>query len=540
MNTSPLAGKTPPQSMLADLNVLLEAYHDRPDPSQPVAFGTSGHRGTSLNGSFTEIHIWAITQAVCDYRRQTGIDGPLFMGMDTHALSAPAHRSALEVLAANDVETYIHHDGQVTPTPVVSFSILEFNSRHNARADGIVITPSHNPPEDGGFKYNPPHGGPAGAEVTAWIEQRANALIQDKPAEIKKIPYERASRLSCVRAWDYMTPYLTALPQVVDMDLIAHSGLRLCADALGGSAGPFWEPLAAMYKLQLSAVNTARDRHFSFMTLDRDGKIRMDCSSPWAMAGLLAHKDEYDLCFGNDPDADRHGIVTPAGLMNPNHYLAACVDYLFTHRSGWKPEAGVGKTTVTSAMLDRTAVGLKRKILETPVGFKWFVEPLLNGVCAFGGEESAGASFLRMNGRPWSTDKDGLILNLLAAEMTAKTGRTPDRLYAGLTERYGMSYYERQDVPAGKTQLQKLKKITAAELKASSLAGDAVDGIFTRAPGNNEPLGGIKACTRNGWFAARPSGTEDIYKIYAESFVSQEHLDTLMHEAEKLVQATFV
>ncbi|MDR2504395.1 MAG: phosphoglucomutase, alpha-D-glucose phosphate-specific, partial [Deltaproteobacteria bacterium] len=472
--------------------------------------------------------------------RHTGINGPLFLGMDTHALSAPAHRSALEVLAANGVEARFHRQDQVTPTPVISFSILEFNARHEKiQADGIVITPSHNPPEDGGFKYNPPHGGPADTDITDWIEKRANELILEGLREVKKIPYTRACVAEKIREFDYITPYIKALPQVLDMHRIAASSLRLCADALGGSAGPFWEPLAEMYKLRLEVVNACHDPSFSFMSVDKDGKIRMDCSSPWAMAGLLAHKDDFDLCFGNDPDADRHGIVTPAGLMNPNHYLAVCVDYLFRNRPRWKDEYGVGKTVVTSAMLDRVAATLKRHLYEVPVGFKWFVAPFLSGSCAFGGEESAGASFLRMDGRTWSTDKDGIILNLLAAEITASTGKSPDILYEELTQRHGVAYYARHDAPATVEQKQRLKKFSPAAFKVTSLAGDAITGVFTHAPGNGAPVGGLKISTRNGWFAARPSGTEDIYKIYTESFISPDHLDAVRHDAEELVADIF-
>jgi phosphoglucomutase len=544
MAVHPEAGKPAPASVLADIKALLDAYYNvKPEgenPAQGVIFGTSGHRGSSLNGTFTETHILAITQAVCDYRIQAGISGPLFLGMDTHALSLPAHRTALEVLSANKVKTRVHRDNLVTPTPVISFSVLEFNfSKDKALADGIVITPSHNPPEDGGFKYNPPHGGPADSKVTAWIEDRANNLIRSGLSGVKRMPHERALRSGNIDFWDYVTPYLRALPEVLDMRLISSAGLSLCADALGGSSSPFWEPLGEMYKLKLKVVNSVNDPQFSFMTLDKDGKIRMDCSSPWAMAGLLEHKNEFDLCFGNDPDADRHGIVTPEGLMNPNHYLSVCVDYLFRNRPGWKAGARAGKTVVTSSMLDRAAAGVKRRIYEVPVGFKWFVNPLLNGACAFGGEESAGASFLRMQGRPWSTDKDGLLLDLLAAEITARTGRNPAELYRVLSGEYGVAYYERQDAPADNARKERLGKLSPSDIRASTLAGDAITGIFTHAPGNNEPIGGLKVNTANGWFAARPSGTEDVYKIYAESFISREHLSALQDEAKKLVTEIF-
>ena len=545
MAMSAKAGKKATPDMLVDVKALLEAYHSKqPDAANPdelVSFGTSGHRGSSLNATFTETHILAITQAVCEYRAQAGINGPLFMGMDTHALSEPAHRTALEVLAANGVHVCIHAGGKVTPTPVISFSILEFNSRQSGvRADGVVITPSHNPPEDGGFKYNPPHGGPADTDITAKIQVRANELIKNKLTGVKRLPYEKALKCDCVQAnFDYIMPYISALPQVLDMELISASNLRLCADALGGSSGPFWAPLAEMYKLNLEIVNAVSDPQFSFMTVDKDGKIRMDCSSPWAMASLLDKRERFDLAFGNDPDADRHGIVTPEGLMNPNHYLAVSVDYLYRNRPGWPKAAQVGKTLVTSAMVDRVAAKLGRKVYEVPVGFKWFVEPLLTGSCAFGGEESAGASFLRLNGKPWSTDKDGIIMDLLAVEMTARTGHHPARHYANLTEEHGVSYYERLDAPASGPQKAVLKKLSASDVKAGELAGDPITGVFTHAPGNGAAIGGLKVATRNGWFAARPSGTEDIYKIYAESFVSQEHLKTLQIEAQNLVSGIF-
>lgn len=545
MALSALAGKKATPDMLVDVKALLDAYYDKkPDPDNPeqmVAFGTSGHRGSSLNATFTETHVLAISQAVCEFRSAAGITGPLFMGMDTHALSAPAHRSALEVLAANGARVCIHAAGRVTPTPVISFSILEFNSRQSgARADGIVITPSHNPPEDGGFKYNPPHGGPADTDITARIQARANELIRTGLAGVKRLPYAEALKADCVQSkFDYVTPYITALPQVLDMKLIAASGLRLCADALGGSSGPFWAPLAEMYGLNLEILNAVNDPQFSFMSVDKDGKIRMDCSSPWAMASLLERRERFDLCFANDPDADRHGVVTPEGLMNPNHYLAAGVDYLYRNRPDWPAEAMVGKTLVTSAMLDRVAARLPRRVYEVPVGFKWFVEPLLGGSCAFGGEESAGASFLRRDGRPWSTDKDGIIMGLLAAEMTARLGRDPGRLYAGLTEEHGVSYYERLDAPASGPQKRLLKGLSAEDVSAAELAGEPITGVFTRAPGNGADIGGLKVATPSGWFAARPSGTEDIYKIYAESFVSADHLKTLQVEAQNLVNRIF-
>ncbi|MDL2306482.1 phosphoglucomutase (alpha-D-glucose-1,6-bisphosphate-dependent) [Desulfovibrio sp. OttesenSCG-928-C06] len=544
MSASELAGKKAPQDILLNVEALVRAYYaNKPvldEPGQMVEFGTSGHRGTSFNGSFTETHILAVTQAVCEYRAMNGIKGPLFMGMDTHALSLPAQKTAIEVLAANGVETFIHAGGRVTPTPVISFSILEFNRAGSGPlADGIVITPSHNPPEDGGFKYNPPHGGPADTDITSWIEQRANALIRSGLGEVKRLPYERAIKCACMHEHDYITPYVEALEKVVDMRAIAASGLRLGADALGGAAYPFWEPIAEKYGLNITVLNALSDPQFSFMTVDKDGKIRMDCSSPWAMAGLIEHCASYDLAFGNDPDGDRHGIVTPAGLMNPNHYLAAAANYLFSHRPGWKKTAGLGKTVVTSAMLDKVSASLGRKLYEVPVGFKWFVQPLLTGECAFGCEESAGASFLRMDSLPWSTDKDGIIMNLLAAEMTAVTGKNPAILYNELTDRFGVSYYEREDAPASAAQKKILKQLSSGNVRAQTLAGDPISEIYTSAPGNNAPIGGLKVTTANGWFAARPSGTEDVYKIYAESLLSREHLATLKTEARALVNQAF-
>ncbi|MDR2891962.1 MAG: phosphoglucomutase (alpha-D-glucose-1,6-bisphosphate-dependent) [Deltaproteobacteria bacterium] len=547
MAISPLAGKIAPRELLLDVEALISDYYSKTpnpaDPAQQVAFGTSGHRGTSRNGSFTETHILAVTQAVCEYRSRNGIKGTLFMGMDTHALSQSAQRTAIEVLAANEVHTLIHAGGKVTPTPVISFSILRFNAAKSASsaglADGIVITPSHNPPEDGGFKYNPPHGGPADTDITAWIEARANELIRSGLKGLKRLPYERAVKSEYIKEYDFISPYVEELAEVVDMRAIAASGLRLGADALGGAASPFWAPIAEKYGLNLDILNAVSDPQFSFMTLDRDGKIRMDCSSPWAMAGLIGHSSKYDLAFGNDPDGDRHGIVAKSGLMNPNHYLAAATNYLFSHRQGWDTRAGIGKTVVTSAMLDKVAGALGRNLYEVPVGFKWFVNPLLEGFCAFGCEESAGASFLRMNGKPWSTDKDGIIMNLLAAEMSAITGKTPDKLYAELTDRFGVAYYERQDAPADATQKKALKNLSPEAVKAASLAGDPISQVLTKAPGNDAAIGGLKVATKNGWFAARPSGTEDIYKIYTESLISQEHLERLMQEARELVSQAF-
>ncbi|MDR1125052.1 MAG: phosphoglucomutase (alpha-D-glucose-1,6-bisphosphate-dependent) [Deltaproteobacteria bacterium] len=552
MPASTHAGKRAPKELLVNIEALLEAYYaNQPNPDQPgqrVAFGTSGHRGTSLDSSFTETHILAITQAVCEYRKTRNIEGPLFVGLDTHALSAPAQRTAIEVLAANGVHTLVHAGGKVTPTPVISFSILEYNrgrsSGEAGRADGVVITPSHNPPEDGGFKYNPPHGGPADTDATGWIEKRANALIREGLRSVRRLEYQKALACDFIKEYDYITPYVSALAQVVDMRVVAAAGLRLGADALGGSSGPFWAPIAEKYGFGLDIMNAVSDPQFSFMSVDRDGKIRMDCSSPWAMAGLIEHSARFDLAFGNDPDSDRHGIVTPGGLMNPNHYLAAAAAYLYRHRPGWnegrKTGRGLGKTLVTSGMLDRVAASLGTPLYEVPVGFKWFVEPLLGGECAFACEESAGASFLRFDGGVWSTDKDGIIMDLLAAEMTAVTGKTPDLLYRELTDRFGVSCYERQDAPASQKQKDILKNLSPADLKAEQLAGDPITGVFTRAPGNNAPIGGLKVSTANGWFAARPSGTEDVYKIYAESFLSQRHLEQLKNEARALVDQAFL
>ncbi len=527
---------------LTDVKFLIDSYYktvpDPDNPAQKVAFGTSGHRGTSLNGGFTEAHVLAVTQAVCEYRQQNNIAGPLFMGMDTHALSAPAHRSALEVLAANEVEARIQEGLDAVPTPVISHNILEHNRKNPERpGDGIVITPSHNPPRDGGFKYNPPHGGPADTKVTAWIERRANELLAGRNMAVKRLPYERAVKAPCVQSQDLIQTYIENLGQVLDMPAIAASGLRLGADPLGGSTLSCWGRIAERHGLNLEIVNPALDPTFAFMPPDHDGKIRMDCSSPWAMAGLIKLAARYDLSFGNDPDGDRHGIVTSAGLMNPNHYLAACVWYLFRNRPGWRKDAAVGKTLVTSSLLDRVAQALERELYEVPVGFKWFVPGLLDGGCAFGGEESAGASFLTLDGRAWSTDKDGLILALLAAEMTAKSHANPAGIYAELTGKFGTPYYERMDAPATAAQKKILASMTPELVKAKALAGESITAVFTRAPGNDAPIGGLKVATRSGWFAARPSGTEDIYKIYAESFIGREHLGLLQKEAQAIVNA---
>jgi phosphoglucomutase len=524
------------------IDELIAAYFDTvPDPGNPaqrVSFGTSGHRGSSLNGSFTEQHILAVTRAVCDYRRFKGINGPLFMGRDTHALSGPAQDTALEVLAACGVKTLIQAGGLPTPTPVVSYSVIMHNAfGAGAAADGIVITPSHNPPEDGGFKYNEPHGGPAGEDVTAWIEKRANAYLAagNKGVERASVGRKRAF----VEEVDHIGPYVRALGDVVDMRAVAASGLRLGADPLGGSSLPVWERVAAEYGLALTVVNTELDPLFRFMPPDHDGKIRMDCSSPQAMAGLIRSAAGFDLAFGNDPDADRHGIVTPKGLMNPNHYLAAAVDYLLRRRPGHPAGAAVGKTCVGTVLINRICARRGAALYETPVGFKWFVEGLANSTLRFGGEESAGASFLRRDGKVWTTDKDGIILNLLAAEMTAVTGGNPQSAYEALTREFGETFYSRVDAPATAAEKDALKRLTPEDVRCGELAGEPVTGVLTRAPGNDRPIGGVKVETAEGWFAARPSGTEDLYKIYAESFVGPEHLQRIKEEAQELVGAAF-
>ncbi len=542
MAVHPLAGKKAPVDTLVDIPALLKAYEtnvpDVDDPAQRVAFGTSGHRGSSINASFTEAHILAITQAVCEYRAGQGISGPLYLGVDTHALSAPAARTALEVLAANGVQVRRQKNDLPTPTPVISRNILRHNNENkNGLADGIVVTPSHNPPSDGGFKYNPPHGGPADTEVTAAIEARANELLAAKLNGVKRLDFAAARKAPGILEEDFIMPYVRELAAVVDMEAIQESGLRLAVDPLGGSSLPYWEPIAVHYGLNLTVVNKSQDPTFGFMPLDHDGKIRMDCSSPWAMAGLLAQSGRYDLAFGNDPDADRHGIVTPKGLMNPNHYLSACIWYLFQHRPIWPATAAVGKTLVSSSMIDKVAEALSRPLYEVPVGFKWFVEPLLGASCAFGGEESAGASFLRKEGTVWTTDKDGLILNLLAAELTARLGMDPADAYDQLTSRFGAPCYERLDAPATPEQKKRLSALSPDKVKTKTLAGSPITTVLTRAPGNNASIGGLKVVTKDGWFAARPSGTEDIYKIYAESFLGPEHLAELQEGARQLVSA---
>ena len=541
MTVSPLAGKPASKDLLVDVARLERDYFarepDLADPAQRVSFGTSGHRGSSLSGSFTEAHILATTQAICDHRRSQGIGGPLYLGKDTHALSGPAERTALEVLAANGVETVIQRDDGVTPTPVISRAILVHNrGRAQHFADGIVVTPSHNPPQDGGFKYNPPHGGPAETEVTGWIQNRANELLGRGNAEVKRLPLESALRAATTHAEDLVLPYVNDLVNVVDMDAIRGAGLALAVDPLGGAALPYWEPINAVYGLDIRVVNPKLDPTFSFMTVDHDGAIRMDCSSPWAMAGLVGLKDRYRVAFANDPDADRHGIVTPsAGLLNPNHYLAVAICHLLTHRPGWPQRAVVGKTLVSSSMIDRVVADLGRRLCEVPVGFKWFVPGLFDGSCCFAGEESAGASFLRRDGSVWTTDKDGLIMNLLAAEITARTGRDPAEHYRDLTAKFGAPCYTRIDAKATPEQKARLAKLSPDSVSAARLAGETITAKLTRAPGNDAPLGGLKVTTASGWFAARPSGTENIYKIYAESFVDATHLAAIVREAQGIV-----
>ncbi|MFD2608334.1 phosphoglucomutase (alpha-D-glucose-1,6-bisphosphate-dependent) [Deinococcus taklimakanensis] len=539
MTLSELAGKSPPQSLLVNVPRLVAHYYEtRPDvgdPAQRVSFGTSGHRGTSLNGTFNEAHILAVAQAVAEYRARAGITGPLFMGLDTHALSEPAWMSALEVLTAGGVDVRVQ-PGFFTPTPLVSHAILNWNRAGNGgQADGIVITPSHNPPQDGGFKYNPPSGGPADTDVTGWIQARANAILEGELRDVQRLSLEDA--MGALTPFDFITPYVEELPEVVDLDAIRDSGVRLGVDPLGGSSLPVWEAIAARHGLNLTLVSREVDPRFAFMSVDRDGKIRMDCSSPYAMAGLLRLKDDFDVSVGNDPDADRHGIVTADGLMNPNHYLAVMIEYLFTHRPDWRADAGIGKTLVSSALIDRVAAGLGRRLVEVPVGFKYFVEGLLSGELGFGGEESAGASFLRRSGQPWSTDKDGLIPGLLAAEMTARTGKTPSQRLAELHVRYGETAYARQDAPATTEQKKVLSALSPEAVTATTLGGDPITAKLTRAPGNDAPIGGLKVTTDQAWFAARPSGTEDVYKIYAESFRGEAHLKQVMEEAREVVSA---
>jgi len=534
------AGMKAPRSILENIPRLLSAYYtltpDMDDPAQRVAFGTSGHRGNALKRSFNETHILAITQAVCEFRKANNIEGILFIGKDTHALSTPAQLSALEVCAANGVDVRIAEEEGYTPTPVISFTILEANKEGGPLCDGIVITPSHNPPGDGGFKYNPPNGGPADTDVTAVIEKRANAIIEGGLAEVKRLSLAAAMESGYIKEYDFISPYVEALPGIVDIAAIKASGLKIGVDPMGGSGIAVYEKIKEHYALELEIVNPYVDPTFAFMSCDHDGKIRMDCSSPYAMASLISLKERFDIAFGNDPDFDRHGIVTPSvGLMNPNHYLSVAIWYLYRYRSGWDADLKIGKTLVSSSMIDRVGAWLGREVVEVPVGFKWFVDGLMNGELGFGGEESAGASFLRMDGSVWSTDKDGIILNLLAAEMTAKLGKDPGVLYGELEAEFGRAYYARMDAPADTAQKAKLKALSPEDISTNILAGEEITGIFTKAPGNGQSIGGLKVCTDNGWFAARPSGTEDIYKIYAESFVSAEHLETIQEEAKAMV-----
>ncbi len=540
---SPLAGRIAPPGLLVDLQRLEQDYYatqpDPADPAQRVSFGTSGHRGSSLNGTFTEAHILAIAQAICEYRRERGIDGPLYIGKDTHALSGPAQRTALEVLAANGVEVILQRDDGVTPTPVVSHAILVYNrGRRDHLADGIVITPSHNPPEDGGFKYNATNGGPADTDVTRWIQDRANDLLRAENVGVARVSLAAALRAPTTHAQDLVLPYVNDLRNVLDMDVIRAAGLRLGADALGGAAAPYWDPVSAIYGLDISVINAAPDPTFAFMTLDHDGRIRMDCSSPYAMAGLVKLRDRYRVAFATDPDADRHGIVTPsAGLMNPNHYLAVAIEYLLAHRSGWPQGAVVGKTVVSSSIIDRVVEAAGRALLEVPVGFKWFSPGLFDGTCCFGGEESAGASFLRRDGTVWTTDKDGLVMALLAAEITARTGKDPGEQLQQLTGKFGSPAYIRIDTPASAAERAALARLGPEAVTATTLAGEPVTARLTRAPGNGAPIGGLKVVARNCWFAARPSGTENICKVYAESFRGEAHLRQVVNEAQAIVSA---
>ncbi len=541
MALHPLAGKPAPRELLLDVGRLERAYYERrtdlADPNQRVAFGTSGHRGSSLHGTFTEAHILAITQAICEYRKGHGTDGPLYLGKDTHALSGPAQRTALEVLAANGVPTILQRDDGFTPTPVISHAILVHNrGRTSGLADGIVITPSHNPPEDGGFKYNPTNGGPADTDATKWIQDRANALLREGNAGVKRVPFAQAVKADTTHQEDFVLPYVLDLRNVIDLDAVRAAGLKLGVDPLGGASVHYWQPIAEIYKLDLAVVNPKVDPTFAFMTVDHDGKIRMDCSSPYAMAGLVGLKNRYRVAFANDPDSDRHGIVTPsAGLMNPNHYLAVAIRYLLTHRPDWPKSSAVGKTLVSSGMIDRVVAQQGRRLYEVPVGFKWFAPGLFDGSVCFGGEESAGASFLRRDGSVWTTDKDGLIMDLLAAEVTARTGKDPGEHYRELTAQFGTPYYTRIDAPATPEQKAKLSKLAPEAVKDAELAGEPITAKLTRAPGNGAPIGGLKVVAASGWFAARPSGTENIYKVYAESFKSQAHLDAIVREAQQIV-----
>ena len=542
MANSPLAGLPAPRELLIDTDQLIAQYYDaKPDPqnkAQLVSFGTSGHRGTSKDGTFTESHIVAITQALIEYRREHDITGPLYLGKDTHALSGPAERTALEVLAANGIETFVQNGNGFTPTPTISHAILCHNRDKPTQglADGIVITPSHNPPDDGGFKYNPPNGGPADTDITGWVQTRANELLKQGVASVKRVAYDAAVAASTTHAKDFARAYIDDLKQVIDMDVIRHAGLKIGVDPLGGAGVGYWQPIAETYGLNITVVNPHVDPTFGFMTVDHDGKIRMDCSSPYAMASLVKLKDQFDISFGNDPDTDRHGIVTKSsGLMNPNHYLAVAIRYLFQHRLNWPAKAGIGKTCVSSQMIDCVAASLGRPLYEVPVGFKWFVDGLFSGTLGFGGEESAGASFLRKDGTAWSTDKDGIILALLAAEITAKTGRDPGDHYQDLVTQFGQRRYTRIDQPITAEEKERFKRLKPASVTSTTLAGEAITARLSEAPGNMKPIGGVKVTTDWGWFAARPSGTESIYKLYAESFRDEEHLQRIVAEARQIV-----
>ena len=543
MSIHPLAGKPAPLEALVNIPRLISAYYTlHPDPqnaAQAVAFGTSGHRGTSLNGSFNEDHVLAISQAIYEYRKQAGINGPLFMGMDTHALSEPALYSAIEVFAGNNMEIMIHAQMRYTPTPVISHAILTYNAgRQSGLADGVVISPSHNPPDDGGFKYNPPNGGPADTDTTKWIQNRANEIIRGGLKDVKRLGLAKALQADTTHQIDLITPYVNDLDSVVNMKALAASGIHIGVDPLGGSGIGYWEPIAEKYGLNIEVVNKRVDPTFSFMTLDKDGKIRMDCSSPYAMANLVTLKDKFDIAFGNDVDFDRHGIVTPSvGLMNPNHYLAVAIWYIFQHRPDWSRDAAIGKTLVSSSIIDKVAVKIGRRLCEVPVGFKWFVPGLLDGSGPFGGEESAGASFLRTDGSVWTTDKDGILLALLASEILATTGRSPSAHYAALVAKHGDPAYARIDAAANREQKAKLAALSPDDVKADSLAGETITAKLTKAPGNDAAIGGLKVVTKSAWFAARPSGTEDVYKIYAESFQGPEHLAQVQAEAKEVVSA---
>jgi phosphoglucomutase len=545
MTVDPRAGKPPEPSMLANIPRLVSAYYTQhPDPDKPeerVAFGTSGHRGSSLNAVFTETHILAITQAICQYRREQQIDGPVFLGIDTHALSEPAFGSALEVLAANEVDVMIDSRDGYTPTPALSHAVLAHNrGRTTGLADGIVVTPSHNPPEDGGFKYNGTNGGPADTQATDWIQKRAYEIIAGGLRDVKRMPLARARLADTTHRFDFTDAYVADLPAVVNLDVLRDTRLRLGVDPLGGASVGYWAMISERYKIPITVVSTEVDPTFRFMTVDWDGRIRMDCTSPYAMRRLIALQDRFDVAWACDPDSDRHGIVSrSAGLMNPNHYLAVAIEYLFHRRDGWSKDAGVGKTVVSSSMIDRVAASLNRRLVEVPVGFKWFVDGLLDGSLGFGGEESAGASFLCRDGSAWSTDKDGLIMGLLAAEITAVTGRDPGDLYKALTERFGSPAYERIDAPATPEQKAILSRLDPARVRAADLAGEPIVARLTTAPGNGAPIGGLKVVTENGWFAARPSGTEHVYKLYAESFKGVEHLRRIQEEARQIIAAAF-